>query len=63
MYEISFNLSAPSKATGNELPLPRYNAFVQKKCTMSPSYDNIFKKTNVWKIDCKGFLDSYSIQK
>ena len=42
--------------------LARYNAYVQKKCKMVPSYDNIFKKTNIWKIDCKGFLDSYSIQ-
>jgi hypothetical protein len=42
--------------------LARYNAYVQKKCKMIPSYDNIFKKTNVWKIDCNGFLDSYSIQ-
>ena len=29
---------------------------------MIPSYDNIFKKTNVWKIDCKGFLDSYIVK-
>lgn len=42
--------------------LTRYNTYVQKKCTMKPNYDNIFKDTNVWKIDCKGFLDSYLVK-
>ena len=55
-------LNSPDYAFNGDA-LSRYNAYIQKKCTMSPSYDNIFKKTNVWKIDCKGFLDSYSIQK
>jgi hypothetical protein len=55
-------LNSPDYAFNGDA-LARHNAYVQKKCTMSPSYDNIFKKTNVWKIDCKGFLDSYSIQK
>jgi len=55
-------LNSPDYAFDGDA-LSRYNAYIQKKCTMSPSYDNIFKKTNVWKIDCKGFLDSYSIQK
>ena len=27
MYEISFNFNAPSNATGNEYPLPKYKAF------------------------------------
>jgi len=42
--------------------LTRYNAYVQEKCKMKPNYDNIFKDTKVWKIDCKGFLDSYLVK-
>ena len=42
--------------------VPRYNAYMQKQCRMKPNYDNIFKDTNVWKIDCKGFLDSYLVK-
>lgn len=39
--------------------LTRYNRYILEQCKMKPSYDNIFKDTGVWKIDCKGFLDSY----
>jgi len=42
--------------------LARFNEFRQNKCRMKPNYDNIFKDTNVWKVDCKGFLDSYLIK-
>ena len=39
--------------------LSRFNAYKLKKCKMKPSYDNIFKDTRVWKINCDGFLDGY----
>ena len=42
--------------------LDRYNNFVQKKCVMKPKYDNIFKDTNVWEVECDGFLNSYLIK-
>ena len=39
--------------------LTRYNAYIKKNCTMKPSYGNVFKDTNMWKVNCKGFLDTY----
>jgi len=54
-------LNSPDYAFNGD-GLARQNAYIQKKCRMIPNYDNIFKKTNVWKIDCKGFLDSYIVK-
>lgn len=42
--------------------LARYNRYMQQQCTMKPSYDNVFKKTSVWKVNCKGFLDTYLLE-
>jgi len=39
----------------------RFNQYILKNCKMKPSFSNIFKPTNLWKVDCKGFLDSYVI--
>jgi len=42
--------------------LTRYNRYVQEQCKIKPSYDNIFKETSVWKVNCKGFLDTYLLE-
>lgn len=54
-------LKSPDYAFNND-SLARYNYFIQKNCRMKPKYDNIFKKTNVWQIDCDGLLDSYLVK-
>ena len=43
--------------------LTRYNAYVKKNCSMKPSFDNIFSSPEVWKVNCKGFLDTYLLDK
>lgn len=40
----------------------RFNEYMQMNCRMKPNYNNIFKDTDVWKVDCKGFLDSYLLK-
>jgi len=43
--------------------LTRYNYFIKQNCTMKPNFDNIFDKPEVWKVNCKGFLDTYLLDK